>query len=82
MEDARPVLFSSWLNLANDKIFSAIDYGVLFFGSWVLQWIMIRSGLFLSVGLIHGSISSAFAPGGDLAANKSSLADNSQPLAF
>ena len=76
------VLFSCWLDLANDKIFSAIDCGVLFFRSLVPQWIMIRSGLFLSVGLIYDSISSVFAPGKDLTKNKSSLVDNSQPLTF
>ena len=82
MEDTRTVLFSCWLDLANDKIFSAIDCGVLFFRSLVPQWIMIRSGLFLSVGLIYDSISSVFAPGKDLTTNKSSLVDNSQPLTF
>ena len=82
MEDTRTVLFSCWLDLANYKIFLAIDCGVLFFRSLVSQWIMIRLGLFLSVGLIYDSVSSAFAPGKYLTTNKSSLIDNSQPLTF
>ena len=82
MEDTRTVLFSCWLDLANDKIFSAIDCGVLFFRSLVPQWIMIRSGLFLSVGLIYDSMTSVFAPRKDLTTNKSFLVDNSQPLTF
>ena len=82
MGDRRTVLFSCWLYLANDKIFSAINCGVLFFRSLVPQWIMIRSDLLLSVGLIYNYISSVFAPGKDLTTNKSSLVDNSQPLTF
>ena len=76
MEDTRTVLFSFWVDLANDKMFLAIDCGLLFFRSLVPQWIMIRSGLFLSVGLICDSIPSVFAPGKDLTTNKSSLVDS------
>ena len=77
MEDTRIVLLSCWLDLANDKIFLAIDCDMLFFRSLVSQWIMIRLGLFSSAGLIYNSISSVFAPGKDLATNKSSLVDSS-----
>ena len=76
------VLFSCWLDLANDKIFSAVNCGVLFFRLLVLQWITIHSGLLLSVGLIYDSISSVFAAGKDLTTNKSPLVDNTQPLTF
>ena len=69
MEDIRTVLFSCWLDLAHDKILSAIKFGVLFFKSLVPQPIMIRSGLFFSVGSIHDSTSSVFAPGKDLTTN-------------
>ena len=78
MEDTRAMLFSCWLDLANDKILSEI----LFFRSLVLQWIMIRSGFFFSVDLMYGSISSVSASGKDLATNNSYLIDNSQPLTF
>ena len=78
MEDTRMVLFFCWLDLANDKIFLAIDCGVLFFRWLVPQWIMIRSSLFLSVGPIYDSISSVFAPGKEFTTNKSNLVDNSQ----
>ena len=80
IEDTRTVLFSCWLDLANDKILSSIDCGVLFFRSLAPHWIMIRSGLLFSVGLIYDSMSSGFAP--DLTTNKLCLADNSQPLTF
>ena len=48
----------------------------------VPQWIMIRSDLFFSVGLIYDFISSFFAPEKDLTTNKPSLVDNSQLLTF
>ena len=41
MEDTRAMLLSSWLDLANDKKFSAIDCVVVFFESLVQQLIMI-----------------------------------------
>ena len=70
MEDTRMILFSCWLALANDKIFYTTDSGMLFFRSLVTQWIMIRSGLFSSMALMHDPITSVFAPGKDLTTNK------------
>ena len=72
MEVTRTVLFSCWLDLANDKILSATDCGV------ILQIISSAVnydtfGLAFIVGLIYNYISSFFAPGKNLTTNKSSL---------
>ena len=49
------MLRSCWNDLANDKILSAIDYGVLFLRLLVPQWVMIRSSLLFSVDLMYDS---------------------------
>ena len=56
MEDKRTMLFDYWLDLANDKKLSTTDCGMLFFRSLVLQWFMIHSSLFFSVGLMYDFI--------------------------
>ena len=76
VEDTRAMLFSCWLDLGNDEILSAVDWGRFLFRLFVPQWIMIRSCL----GYIHDTRSSVFAPGKDVKTSKSSWIDNSQPF--